>query len=487
MKRVLVLVFMLSCVLVIAGCSNSNTETTNRTDISFTAGELTEVGDREKIGNQIPQWVSDVYWKTPFYVVSSLDIERFNACAQKDFPNYCDAAWTQEQSDAVYLGQGIEMFVLDDAIQTNRIVYYPIILNGVIVDGYQVCEQLENQEITIQGSPHLVNQLNAMMELTSEETPLILGFNHDNTIGIIGDTYYVLDIDHMYHKEVAADKIPAIEWNACVNAMEVLCAQRTANVSDWTIIGLFTDSSVSVPGDASVFNDTEESLLDAAIKEAIFIENFGNYLPGECQGIGYKIIETFEENDILSVYALSEYVEYGFQDGVLVNISGTNPKVLMRFKRVESGNYELIFYTRLDLFSDLSEGELEQLLEPLNKAGNGYVYTDADLQEIRAQADEAAIAYLKSINRTADVGAREEHEGYLLTDFVPDADFILELTKDETYSFYPEWIGTQERLENNIRYIYQTEYDEALQQIIFSKIRFDTNEIVERQVIDIQN
>jgi len=246
-------------------------------------------------------------------------------------------------------------------------------------------------------------------------------------------------------------------------------------------------NDVSISHDTPISDHTKEILLDQAIRDAIFAENIGNYLPGECQGIGYKIIETIEEDDILSVYALTEYIEYGFQDGVLVNVSGTNPKVLMRFQQMESGNYELLFYTRLDLFSDLSEEEIEQLLEPLNKAGKSYVYTDEDLQNVRAQADEDAIAYLKSINRVADVGVREEHKGYLLTDFVSDTDLLMELMKDETYSLYPEWIGTQERIENNIRYIYQTEYDEALQQIIFSKILFDTNEIVERQVIDIKN
>lgn len=247
------------------------------------------------------------------------------------------------------------------------------------------------------------------------------------------------------------------------------------------------NNDVSVSHDTLISDDTEESLLDTAIREAIFAENIGNYLPGEYQGIGYKIIETFEDDGVLSVYALSEYVEYGFQDGVLVNVSGTNPKVLMKFKQMENGNYDLIFYTRLDLFSDLSEGEIEQLLEPLNKTGKSYVYTDEDLQEVRTQADEAAIAYLKSINRVADVGTKEEHNENLLTDLVSNTDLLMELLKDETYSLYPEWTGTQERIENNIRYIYQTEYDEVLQQIIFSKILFDTNEIVERQVIDIQD
>ena len=107
----------------------------------------------------------------------------------------------------------------------------------------------------------------------------------------------------------------------------------------------------------------EVDSLGEAIKAAIVEQNKGNYLPGECYGVGYKIIETFEEDGVLSVYALTEYVEYRFQDNVFVNISGTNPKVLMRFRETEDKNYDLIFYTRLDLFSDLPEEKIEELLK----------------------------------------------------------------------------------------------------------------------------
>ena len=103
--------------------------------------------EREAIGNQIPQWVSDADWDKAFYVVTSSDIDKFDAFAKEDFPTICDPGWTQEQSDAVYLGQGIEMFELDSGKQLNRFVYYPVIMNGVIVSGYQVYEDLDNHEM----------------------------------------------------------------------------------------------------------------------------------------------------------------------------------------------------------------------------------------------------------------------------------------------------------------------------------------------------
>lgn len=194
--------------------------------------------DVEEIGNHIPQWVMDVDWDTPMYVISSPDTEKFDNYAKENFPNFCDWGWTQEQSDAVYLGKGIEIINLDGGTRESGAVYYPIILNGVIVSVYEVYENIDGQELHMQAAPYFVNELNALMGMTSTDTPLILGYNNDNLIGIIGDTYYILDIDHMDHKQVDADKIPVIENGSytVVNVIESLCAERIANVDDWHVL-----------------------------------------------------------------------------------------------------------------------------------------------------------------------------------------------------------------------------------------------------------
>ncbi len=41
---------------------------------SLTLGELREPEDREFIGNQIPQWVSDADWNKPLYAVCTLKL-----------------------------------------------------------------------------------------------------------------------------------------------------------------------------------------------------------------------------------------------------------------------------------------------------------------------------------------------------------------------------------------------------------------------------
>lgn len=227
--------------------------------------------------------------------------------------------------------------------------------------------------------------------------------------------------------------------------------------------------------------------LDAAIKAAIIEQNQGNYLPGECYGVGYKVMETFEEDDTLSIYAIVEYVEYRFEDGVFVNISGTNPQVLMRFRQSEEKQYDLIFYTRLDIFSDLPEETLEELMQPLIDTGKDYAYTEQDLAAIRAQADEYASKYLQSIGRDTEIGIRQEHNGQTLEELVSNEDLLKELFKDVEICLYPTWTGTTERIENGTRYIYQTVFDSEQQEIVYIKSAYDTNDVIKKIVVDVQN
>ena len=215
-----------------------SSETTKESAELLSLGQLAEIQDIEEIGNQIPQWVMDADWDTQMYVMSSQDIEKFDNYVKENFPVFCDWGWTQEQSNAVYVGQGIEIINLDGGMRESRAVYYPIILKGVIVSIYEVFEDIDSQELHFQAAPYFVNELNVLMSMTSADTPLILGYNNDNLIGIIGDTYYLLDVDHMYHKQVDVDEIPAIENDryTVVNVMESLCTERTADVEDWHVL-----------------------------------------------------------------------------------------------------------------------------------------------------------------------------------------------------------------------------------------------------------
>ena len=236
----LILAAFLVITFSLAGCNNKE----DNNILSLTLYELPE-SQEEEIGNQIPQWVCDADWALPLNVMTSTDFDIFNDYVRSIFPSYYDDGWTQEQSDKVYLGQGIAMYQLDDAVPKYRVVYYPVILNGVVVSGLQVYEDLDSHDLSWQAGPQLVNPLNALiqqMAMFDTETILLLGYNNNNTIGIVGhfigsDTgtvwneYYILDIDHMEHTEVDAKNIPIKEvTGGVVDAMEPLCTERTASL-----------------------------------------------------------------------------------------------------------------------------------------------------------------------------------------------------------------------------------------------------------------
>lgn len=247
------------------------------------------------------------------------------------------------------------------------------------------------------------------------------------------------------------------------------------------ILSLFFFSACAGTPAESETNDTS---LEDAVYRAIIRQNNGIYLPGEFRGAGYKIVEILEEEEITSVYALTEYVEYGFEDGDFVNISGGNPRVLMRFKRGGEG-FELIFYTRLDVLSGLSEEELKELLLPLDDAGKEYLYTDEDLRRVRRQADRQAEKYLKSISRDAKVCPRQNHADASLKNIVTDENLMETLYKDPEISLYPAWTGTVERLEEGERFVYKTALNRRRDEILYTKTNYRTGEIVREITVDI--
>ena len=225
----------------------------------------------------------------------------------------------------------------------------------------------------------------------------------------------------------------------------------------------------------------EKMSLEQAVVSAVLEENRGKYFPGEYQGAGCKIFETFEEGDKLAVYALIEYIEYGFEDGRFVNVSGTRARVLLDFQTGQD-TYALTGYTVLDPTSGLSDAELEALMAPVKETGKEYLYTDSDFDELRGQVEAGTEEYLKSIGREGEVFERDSHDDGFIS-FLNDKAYNA-LTKDLEISNYPNWEGTLEKIEDGIRYVYQAHFDSESNQIEYTKTNYDTGETVEKITAD---
>lgn len=204
---------------------------------NFTKRDLVSYSGKEEIGNVISEWVTESERDiTPFYVVTGSG-EQFDQFAIEEFPDICDAYWTQEQSDAVYLGHAMELFSLDGQENGNKTAFYPVILNGTIVSVLVVYLDANTMILGWQMDPNKASRLNVLKAYTSPDAPVRIGYNRNNLIAVTGGDYDLLQSDFMLNEEVDVSLIPPVNMDnySVVDVMESLCSTRTADVSDWTI------------------------------------------------------------------------------------------------------------------------------------------------------------------------------------------------------------------------------------------------------------
>ena len=87
-----------------------------------------------------------------------------------------------------------------------------------------------------------------------------------------------------------------------------------------------------------------------------------------------------------------------------------------------------------------------------------------------------------------EIGDYGDFEHTLLTDEGVSVDVsnkMLDVQSGDGFEFFcPMWIGEREVLDENVRYTYKTEYDQKNKQIIFSKVLYETGEVLETSTYD---
>jgi hypothetical protein len=220
----ILLLFLLAASSIMWGCSRS------RYEIAYT-----DVSGQERIQEDIPEWVEQTEWSYPLYAYTSSDLQDFDPVMQDGFPYTSASGWSQEQSDAVYLGQGIEIFRLDGSGSDSRLVYYPMVYHGVIIYSAIASQEKETGEVTVRALPFSINEMNELMQLISEQQPLMLGVNNNNLIAIIGNTCYDIEQEYKLKAPVDLDAIPEIDTAnlQIINAMEAYVTDRKFDMSNW--------------------------------------------------------------------------------------------------------------------------------------------------------------------------------------------------------------------------------------------------------------
>ncbi|BAK98461.1 peptidase M56 family protein [Oscillibacter valericigenes Sjm18-20] len=225
----------------------------------------------------------------------------------------------------------------------------------------------------------------------------------------------------------------------------------------------------------------KDSALDEAVRLAFLKDNQTRYLSGECAGEGHILLGQEEKSGVMTVYALTMYGEYGFEDGNFVKVSGSGiiPAVFT-FADSDGG----LVCTKIEYPDDGSEyGKSIGRMFPSEYQDRAQNPTDGDGQELESQERSYAESYLKKIGRDAVIGDYGDFEHTLLTDVGVSAE-VSNSIDDKRFADYPMWLGSREALENGVRYVYETSYNEKTHEIDFTKYEYNTNTVVELTRLD---
>lgn len=238
-------------------------------------------------------------------------------------------------------------------------------------------------------------------------------------------------------------------------------------------------------GEAHQQEGTAITDLDEAVGMAVLSSNVGKYGSQECVAEGHILLEKEQEDTKTTVYALTMYGEYGFENGVFIKGSGTGliPAV-MTFSYDEKNGY-VLEDCQYPMDGSYYVSSIQELF-PEKYWDRCIVHRDDDIEELTRQERIYAGDYLNRLGRTAKIGDYADVGHLLLTDAgvsVEVSNHLAELEKDLLYG-YPYWIGNLEKLEDGVRYVYEMSLDKKAGEIIYTKSVYDTKEVVEQIRID---
>ena len=220
--------------------------------------------------------------------------------------------------------------------------------------------------------------------------------------------------------------------------------------------------------------------IEAAVSEAILKENDNTHYEGECPAEGHIIFGMKTNNKTICVYTYMAYVNFGFENGNFVDVSGCQMPAVYTF---DADTYELLEAEYPEDGATYSSS-IKKLFPKKYRSRLGGLGIVRNMV-LDNQLKKYAHTYLKSIDRKAKVGSMRDFEYPLLTDSGVSVDVSNALGDIEKNAPYPYWIGNKEILENGVRFVYQMDYDKEKKLIIYSKYKYNhPNTIEEKIVVD---
>ncbi len=224
---------------------------------------------------------------------------------------------------------------------------------------------------------------------------------------------------------------------------------------------------------------------DTLVSKAILQRNPARYALGECAAEGHIILGEDSADGNKIIYALTTYGAYGFENSKFVKLSGSGViPIRMTF---DSQNNLIEYKEPMDggYFNDSIKENFpkeyhDRILYTRKTAKDTY---ESDYEICLKQEHEYARAYLQSINHAE----REISDGidWVMPEISAEASNAL----SEIYYEYPYWIGTMEKIEDGIRYVYETDWKDngnGNGVVTYRKYEYISKKTVEEFAVNVQ-
>lgn len=228
----------------------------------------------------------------------------------------------------------------------------------------------------------------------------------------------------------------------------------------------------------------EKMTMEEMIAKTILEENNGKYAEGECKAEAHEILDYKENETNKKIYTLTMYGEYEFQNDNFVKCSGSGIiPIVFEFEKNEDGTLTLISMEE----PEDGEGYTDSIKNMFPEEYHEICIspTEEIIERMTKMERYYANEYLKEIGRKAEIGNYADFEYTLLTDEGVSVDVsnkMLEYEKE--MGPYPMWLGTVEKIEEDVRYVYSRSLDKENKKIIFEKKNYETEELVESFIYD---
>ena len=194
--------------------------------------------------------------------------------------------------------------------------------------------------------------------------------------------------------------------------------------------------------------------IEEAVSMAIKSQST-SYSFGETSTEGHMILDTKHENGMVTVYLIASYGAFGFENGIFTKVSGSGSiPTVIKFSQSKNGEYTLLEYEE-PMDGSLYRNSIKKMF-PTHLHDRVFSAHD-DYSALAAQQEAQAKEYLKSIGRTAEVSADHVEKQLADIDVQASNRLFAEFTKDNAFlNDCPYWLGTSEKIEDGVRYIYET-------------------------------